>query len=138
MGRTSTERPSEVWTYMSLQHPDLPSSLEFRFVDFFGTGDLEIVSDLDAADLIPAGFAPSFSDLEYFGQRRSHPVDYLADGVTRQADEGSLVSDRFNFLQDLRSAESPLQARPQPLSTLVGSEATFHIGSAPSLRSWLM
>ena len=80
MGRTSTERPSEVWTYMGLNHPQLPSSMEFRFVDFFGTGDLEIVSDLNAADLIPTGFAPAFSDLEYFAQRRSHPVDYAEDG----------------------------------------------------------
>jgi GWxTD domain-containing protein len=125
MGRTSTERPSEVWTYMGLQHPQLPSSLEFQFVDFFGTGDLEIVSDLDAAELIPAGFPPAFSDLEYFGQRRSHPVDYLEDGVTRPGDEGSLVSDRFNYLQDLRSAEDPLGARPQPLSTIVDASVTF-------------
>jgi len=125
MGRTSTERGSEVWTYMSLQHPDLPSSLEVRFVDFFGTGDLEIVSDLNAADLVPSGFAPSFSELEYFGQRRSHPVDYLADGVTRPIDEGSLVSNRFNLLQDLRSAENPLEARPQPLSAIVGAKVTF-------------
>ncbi len=125
MGRTSTERPSEVWTYMGLNHPQLPSSMEFRFVDFFGTGDLEIVSDLNAADLIPTGFAPAFSDLEYFAQRRSHPVEYAEDGITREADEGTLVSERFNFLQDLRSAENPVEARPQPLSTLVGSEATF-------------
>jgi GWxTD domain-containing protein len=125
MGRTSTERPSEVWTYMGLNHPELPSSLEFRFVDFFGTGDLEVVSDLNAADLIPTGFAPAYSDLEYFGQRRSHPVDYADDGITRQGDEGTLVSERFNFLQDLRSAENPLEARPQPLSAVVGSEATF-------------
>jgi GWxTD domain-containing protein len=125
MGRTSTERPSEVWTYMGLQHPKLPSSLEFRFVDFFGTGDLEIVSDLNSAELIPTGFAPAFSDLEYFGLRRSHPVEYAEDGVTRDADEGTLVSDRFNFLEDLRSAENPLEARPQPLRALIGSQATF-------------
>ncbi len=125
MGRTSTERPSEVWTYMGLQHPKLPSSLEFRFVDFFGTGDLEIVSDLNAAELIPTGFAPAFSDLEYFGLRRSHPVEYAEDGVTRDADEGTLASERFDFLEDLRSAENPLEARPQPLSSLIASRATF-------------
>jgi len=125
MGRSSMERPSEVWTYMNLHHPDLPSSLEIRFVDFYGTGDLEIVSDLDAANLRPAGFVPAFSDLDYFGQRRAHPVEYLPDGVTRQVDEGSLVSERFNFLQDLRSAESPPEARPQPLSALVGANVTF-------------
>ncbi len=125
MGRTSTERPSEVWTYMGLSHPKLPSSLEFRFVDFFGTGDLEIVSDLNAAELIPTGFAPAFSDLEYFGLQRSHPVEYAEDGVTRDLDEGTLASERFNFLDDLRSAENPLEARPQPLSSLVASRATF-------------
>jgi GWxTD domain-containing protein len=124
-GRTSTERPSEVWTYMSLKHPDLPSSLEVGFVDFFGTGDLEIVADLDAANLRHTGIAPAYSDLEYFGLRRSHPVEYMEDGVTRSLDEGKLASERFNFLQDLRSAESPLEARPQPLSTIVGTKATF-------------
>jgi hypothetical protein len=125
MGRTSTERPSEVWTYMSLNHPELPSSLEVKFVDFFGTGDLEIVADLGAADLVRPGFAPAFSDLEYFGQLRSNPVEYGEDGVTRALDEGDIVSERFNFLQDLRSAENPPEARPPPLATLVGSEATF-------------
>jgi GWxTD domain-containing protein len=125
MGRTSTERPSEVWTYMSLKHPDLPSSLEVGFVDFFGTGDLEIVADLDAANLRNQGLAPAYSDLEYFGLRRSHPVEYLADGATRSLDEGSMASERFNFLQDLRSAESPLEARPQPLSAIVGAKVSF-------------
>jgi GWxTD domain-containing protein len=125
MGRTSTERPSEVWTYMSLNHPDLPSSLEVGFVDFFGTGDLEIVADLDAANLRNQGIAPAYSDLEYFGLRRSHPVEYGEDGVTRALDEGDLASERFDFIQDLRAAESPIEARPQPLSAIVGATASF-------------
>jgi hypothetical protein len=63
--------------------------------------------------------------LEYFGLKRSHPVEYADDGVTRDVDEGSLASERFNYLQDLRSAENPVEARPQPLSTLVGATASF-------------
>jgi GWxTD domain-containing protein len=124
MGRSSMERPSEVWTYMNLHHPDLPSSMEIQFVDFFGNGDFEIVSNLDAANLRPTGFLPSFSDLDYFGQRRAHPVEYGEEGP-RRVDEGSLASERFNFLQDLRSAESPPEARPQPLRALVGTSVTF-------------
>ena len=51
---------------------------------------------------------------------------FLAPGSTATiTTEGSLVSERFNYLQDLRSAENPLEARPQPLSALVASEATF-------------
>jgi GWxTD domain-containing protein len=124
-GRISTERPSEVWTYMGLNHPDLPSSLELNFVDFFGTGDLEIVSDLNSAEVLPSGFAPAYSDLEYYGLRRSHPVEYADEGVARSLDEGDLASDRFNFLQDLRSAESPDIVRQKPLGTLVEADATF-------------
>jgi GWxTD domain-containing protein len=125
MGRNSMERGSEVWTYMNLRHPDLPSSMEIRFVDFFGHGEFEIVSSLDAAHVRPTGFLPSYSDLDYFGQRRAYPFR-MTDAGEERVDEGSLVSQRFNFLQDLRSAETPPEAQPQqPLSALVGATVTF-------------
>jgi len=52
-GRSSINRPGavkEIWTYWNLPNPDLPYTLEFTFVDFYGTGDFKLETSLGYKD----------------------------------------------------------------------------------------
>ena len=83
MGRGGAERGSEVWSYNMPDNPLLPGVLDLNFVDFHGTGEFELVSNLDAA-------APIVS--EQFGYV-NNPLDVIA--LRRHADS---IYDE-NFLQ---------------------------------------
>jgi len=52
-GRSSINRPGavkEIWTYWNLPNPDLPYTLEFTFVDPYGTGDFKLETSLGYKD----------------------------------------------------------------------------------------
>jgi len=52
-GRGSINRPGavkEIWTYWNLPNPDLPYTLEFTFVDPYGTGDFKLETSLGYKD----------------------------------------------------------------------------------------
>ena len=80
MGRYGLERPSEIWTFNNLGIPGVPASLDVTFVDFKGTGDFEIVSDLDstAAIVNELGFAES--NLLALAMRRAEPREESRHG----------------------------------------------------------
>ena len=81
MGRGGAERGSEVWSYNMPDNPLLPGVLDLNFVDFHGTGEFELVSNLDAA-------APIVS--AQFGYI-NNPLDVIA--LRRHAD--SIYDERF-------------------------------------------
>jgi GWxTD domain-containing protein len=131
-GRGPSERPSEVWIYNNPEDPQLPRELALPFVDFFGVGDFELVSDLErTASILPKDLsAPSFNDLHAFAKRRQKQVyldRHLASGRggggVRGRDVGDLAHDFMQFQGDVARAEA--DARQTPLRELVIARAEF-------------
>jgi hypothetical protein len=70
MGRYGLERPSEIWTYNNLDIPGFPASFDFEFVDFNGTGNFELVQDIDTAASVWNQFGTVNNALDAIAQRR--------------------------------------------------------------------
>jgi GWxTD domain-containing protein len=70
MGRYGLERPSEIWTYNNLDIPGFPASFDFEFVDFNGTGNFELVQDIDTSAAIWNQFGTVNNALDAIAQRR--------------------------------------------------------------------
>ena len=127
------ERPSEIWTYNNLDIPGFPASFDFEFVDFNGTGDFELVQDIDTAAPMWNQFGTVNNALDAIAQRRQ---------VIGEVDP-STGRDRFNDVDGTRMVmrEFDLQQRVQdvlntpertlpPLRTEVAARAAF--GNCPS------
>jgi GWxTD domain-containing protein len=69
-GRYGLERPSEIWTYNNLDIPGFPASFDFEFVDFNGTGNFELVQDIDTSAAIWNQFGTVNNALDAIAQRR--------------------------------------------------------------------
>ena len=130
MGRYGLERPSEIWTFNNLGIPGVPASLDVTFVDFKGTGDFEIVSDLDstAAIVNELGFAES--NLLALAMRRAEPREDLGmvDPRTgfnrvRDVDTTHLMMRELDLQQQLRAIEDP--SRSITLEEVVEARASF-------------
>jgi GWxTD domain-containing protein len=70
MGRHGLERPSEIWTYNNLDIPGFPPSFDFEFVDFNGTGNFELVQDIDTTAAVWNQFGTVNNALDAIAQRR--------------------------------------------------------------------
>jgi GWxTD domain-containing protein len=70
MGRYGLERPSEIWTYNNLDIPGFPPSFDFEFVDFNGTGNFELVQDIDTSAAVWNQFGTVNNALDAIAQRR--------------------------------------------------------------------
>ena len=114
MGRDSTERPSEVWTYNSINNSKLPASVDISFVDFMGYGDYEIVTDLDRTARFNSAFGISMNNLDAYGLRRMGELRDYEDVIspmweeTRIVQPSALTSELFDLQQELALiAETP-------------------------------
>lgn len=104
MGRNGMERGSEVWSYNLPDNPALPGVLDLSFVDFTGTGNFELVSDLDmAAPIMTQQFGYVNNPLDVVSLRRHANAIYderfLAYSFT---DPTSVAQDFLDFQQNLR------------------------------------
>jgi GWxTD domain-containing protein len=127
-GRWGGERPSEVWTYNNLDIPGFPASIDFEFVDFNGTGDFELVQDIDTAAPIWNQFGTVNNALDALAQRRA--VRGEIDPRTGRdrfdnVDNTILVSREFDLQRNLVQVfETPARELPE-LSTVVDTRASF-------------
>ena len=128
MGRYSLERPSEIWTYNNLPIPSVPASLDITFVDFKGTGDFEIVSDLESTAPIVMQFGTAESNLLALAMRRNRlgmedprtGLGRFRDVDATPADDGvsSIYSNSSSRFKDPR--ESFSSRRPWNLGPVSG------------------
>ena len=127
-GRYGLERASEIWTYNNLDIPEMPASIDFEFVDFNGTGDFEIVQDIDAAAPMWSQFGTTNNALDAIAQRRNRiGEEDPRTGIARFRDvDGSRVAMReFDLQQRLQSVDRAATANLRPWSEIVESSFTF-------------
>ncbi len=103
-GRGPNERASEVWTYNLPVNPLLPGVLDLNFVDFKGTGDYELVSDLDAAaSIVSKQFGYVESPLDVYALRRHASQIYDENFlIYRFTDPTVVAQDFLQFQSNLR------------------------------------
>jgi GWxTD domain-containing protein len=127
-GRWGGERPSEVWTYNGLDIPNFPASVDFEFVDFNGTGDFELVQDIDTTASIWNQFGTVNNALDAIAQRRLvHGEIDPRTGRDRftNVDNTILVSKEFDLQKQIISVlQTPGRNLPD-LSTVVEARASF-------------
>jgi len=104
MGRDGMERASEVWSYNLPDNPMLPGVLDLSFVDFHGTGEFELVSDLDmAAPIMTQQFGYVNNPLDVLSLRRHANSIYDERFLTYSwADPTAVARDFLDFQQNLR------------------------------------
>ena len=127
-GRWGAERPSEVWTYNGLDIPDFPASIDFEFVDFMGTGDFELVQDIDTTAPIWNQFGTVNNTLDAIAQRR-RVIGEIDPRTGRDrftnVDNSILVSQEFDLQKQVISVlETPERNLPD-LDTVVETRASF-------------
>lgn len=116
MGRYSLERPSEIWTYNNLPIPGIPASLDITFVDFKGTGDYEIVSDLESTAPVLTQLGTAESNLLALAMRRGYlGMEDPRTGRERfkEVDSTRLAMREFDLQQQLRRLEDPRGTLPR-------------------------
>lgn len=127
-GRAGAERPSEVWTYNGLDIPDFPASIDFEFVDFNGTGDYELVQDIDTAAPLWNQFGTVNNALDAIAQRRL-VIGEVDPGTGRDrfrdVDNSILVSREFDLQKELISVFETPTRDLSDLETAVESRASF-------------
>jgi len=127
-GRWGAERPSEMWTYNNLDIPDFPASIDFQFVDFNGTGDFELVQDIDTAAPIWNQFGTVNNALDAIAQRRMR-IGEIDPRTGRDrfdnVDNTRLVMNEFDLQkQVIQVFNTPGRDLPD-LNTVVESRASF-------------
>jgi GWxTD domain-containing protein len=127
-GRTSFERPSEVWTYNNPPNPRLPASLDVAFVDFTATGRYEIVSagNLDILAPLRTNIGYAMSELEAIGLLRSGgEIMEQTTGVRTPVDPTRLATQQFDFQRDLREIERVPERTLPDFREVVQAAAVF-------------
>jgi GWxTD domain-containing protein len=128
MGRFGLERPSEIWTYNNLDIPGFPASFDFQFVDFNGTGDFELVQDIDTSASIWNQFGTVNNALDAIAQRRQviGEVD-PATGMDRfrDVDGTRQVMREFDLQQRVVDVMGTPERNLPPLRTEVQARAAF-------------
>jgi GWxTD domain-containing protein len=128
VGRMGIERPSEVWTYNGLDIPAVPASIDIKLVDFKGTGEYEIVSDLDHSAPIDTIFGVAESPLMAMAMRRGRvgQVDPRTGADQfREVDSSRLAMQEFDLQQQLLDIEESPKRRLPPLDEFVEARVTF-------------
>ncbi len=128
MGRFGLERPSEIWTYNNLDIPGFPPSFDFEFVDFNGTGNFELVQDIDTSAAVWNQFGTVNNALDAIAQRRQviGEVD-PATGMDRYRDvDGTRqVMREFDLQQRVDEVMKTPERTLPPLRTEVAARAAF-------------
>jgi GWxTD domain-containing protein len=128
MGRYGQERPSEIWTYNNLDIPDFPASIDFQFVDFNGTGDFELVQDIDTTASIWNQFGTVNNALDAIAQRRLviGEVDPRTGLDTfKNVDNTQLVMQEFDLQKQMIDVYNTPKRNLEPLDTSVVSQTSF-------------
>lgn len=127
MGRTSLERPSEIWTYNNLDIPGFPASFDFQFVDFKGTGDYELVQDIDSTAPIWNQFGTVDNALDAIAQRRQVTGEVNQEGLDefKNVDNTRLVMNEFDLQARLKDVYQTPERNLPPLRTEVAAQAAF-------------
>ncbi|MFQ5744352.1 MAG: GWxTD domain-containing protein [Acidobacteriota bacterium] len=133
-GRGPMERASEVWTYNGVDNPRLDASLDLAFVDFHGTGEYELVTDIDATAPIwseQSGYVNS--NLDAYALRRHADTLYNERlGTSRRVDPARLAQDYLDFSRELREIERVPEIHLARLRSLRRSvEATVSFDAFP-------
>jgi GWxTD domain-containing protein len=126
MGRYSLERPSEIWSYNNLPIPGIPPSLDITFVDFKGTGEHEIVSDLESTAPVVMQFGTAESNLLALAMRRGRlGMEDPRTGFSqfREVDPTRLAMREFDLQQQLVDIQNP--ERTIQLQEFVETSVTF-------------
>ena len=126
-GRNAMERPSEIWTYNAVGNRRLEASFDLNFVDFTGTGDFQLVSNLDLTAPARTNFGPILSEGEAFG--------LLRDGKRRLIDEytgwdkgfipNNVAFEQFNQLEKWHQVAATPAALAPPLSEEIKTRLAF-------------
>ncbi len=128
MGRYGLERPSEIWTYNNLDIPGFPASFDFEFVDFNGTGNFELVQDIDTSASVWNQFGTVNNALDAIAQRRQviGEVD-PATGLDRYRDvDGTRqVMREFDLQQRVDEVMKTPERNLPSLRTEVQARAAF-------------
>ncbi len=126
MGRTAYERPSEIWTYNNLDIPQIPPSLDIKFVDFKGTGEFEIVSDIDTSAPVATIFGVAETPLHAWAMRRQTGgvEDLQTGGEKYGTDPTQLTMNEFDLQEQLQEIQRP-ERTLQPLGEVVDARVTF-------------
>lgn len=132
-GRGPMERASETWTYNGIDNPQLPASVDLDFVDFHGTGEFELVSDLDTtAPIWSEQFGYVHSNLDAYALRRH--ADRLYDerlGIDRFRDPTAIGRDYLDFFRTVREIDRVPEIHLERLASLresVEADVSFGAG----------
>lgn len=131
MGRGPMERASEVWTYNLADNPALAGVLDLSFVDFKGTGEYELVSNLDeSAPIATAQFGYTNNPLDAMALRRHADSIYDERFLGyRWTDPSAVASEFLEFQQNLREVLRIPEIYKERLASLrtasVESEVVF-------------
>lgn len=128
MGRYSLERPSEIWTYNNIPVPGVPASLDINFVDFKGTGDYEIVSDLESTAPVLMQFGTAESPLLAWAMRRRYlgMVDARTGLDTFREVDASIITQReLDLQQQLREIGESGQRTARSLDEVIEARVSF-------------
>ena len=127
-GRVGAERPSEIWTYNSLDIPNFPASVDFQFVDFNGTSDFELVQDINTTAPLWNQFGTVNNALDAIAQRRLRfgEVDPYT-GLDRfdNVDNTRLVMQEFDLQKNIIEVYNTPTRDLADLDTVVETRAFF-------------
>lgn len=139
MGRDGSERASEVWSYNMADNPLLPPVLDLNFVDFKGTGDFELVTNLDdAAQVVSKQFGYVNNPLDVYSLRRHASNVYDERFMQyRMTDPTSVAQEFLDFQQNLREVLRIPEIHKDRLANLqsVYVDAQVDFGEFPFSRT---
>lgn len=126
-GRNRGERPSETWSYNSVNNKALPASIEISFVDFMGYGDYEIVTDLDRTAQFYTSFGIAMNNLDAYGLRREGELRSqeellyeFKEPAIRHPEQ--LSSELFNLQNELREVAKVPSMSVKPITEKIKTE----------------
>jgi GWxTD domain-containing protein len=128
MGRYGLERPSEIWTYNNLDIPGFPASFDFEFVDFNGTGDFELVQDIDTSASVWNQFGTVNNALDAIAQRRQVIGEVDPDTGRdrfRDVDGTRMVMREFDLQERVQDVMNTPERTLPELRTEVQSRVAF-------------
>jgi len=127
MGRDGSERSSEVWTYNMADNVNLLPVLDLNFVDFKGTNDYELVSDLDdAAQVVSKQFGYVNNPLDVYSLKRHAASVYDERFMQHRLTDPTLAAQDFlDFQTNLREILRIPEIHKERLANVVrGDTAT--------------
>ena len=139
MGRDGSERASEVWTYNMADNINLLPVLDLNFVDFKGTNDYELVSNLDdAAQVVSKQFGYVNNPLDVYSLKRHASSIYDERFMQYRLTDPTQVAQEFlDFQSNLREILRIPEIHKERLANLLRGDAatTVDFDQFPFARS---